>query len=91
VELKTRTVPNQIAEHAADFIAAIKEGRRPKADIEEAYRSAALVHLGNTAVQLGRSLKFDPATNRAVGDAEADRLLDGSYRDGHWAVPQSPA
>lgn len=91
VELTTRTVPNQIAEHAADFIAAIKEGRRPKADIEEAYRSAALVHLGNTAVQLGRSLKFDPATNRAVGDAEADRLLDGSYRDGHWAVPKSLA
>ena len=90
VEIKPRTVPNPIAEHAADFLDAIRQGRRPNADIEEAYRSTALVHLGNTAVQLGRGLKFDQATNRTVGDAEADRLLDGTYRDGHWAVPKSP-
>jgi len=91
VEIKPRTVPNPIAEHAADFVDAIRQGRRPKADIEEASRSTALVHLGNTALQLRRSLTFDPATNRTVGDAEADRLLDGTYRDGHWAVPQKSA
>ncbi len=91
VAVKPRTVPNPIAEHAADFVDAIRQGRRPKADIEEAYRSTALVHLGNTAVRLRRSLTFDPATNRTVGDAEADRLLDGTYRDGHWAVPRQSA
>ena len=91
VEVKSSSVPNAIVEHAADFVDAIKRGRRPNADIEEGFRSAALVHLGNTAVRLGRSLKLDPLTHRAVGDNEADRLLDGTYRDNHWAIPQGSA
>lgn len=91
VEVKTSSVPNAIAEHAADFVDAIKQGRRPNADIEEGFWSAALVHLGNTAVRLGRSLKIDPVTHRTVGDAEANRLLDGTYRDSHWAIPPGAA
>jgi hypothetical protein len=75
--------------HHADFVDAIKNGRRPNADIEEGFRSVALVHLGNLAVRLGRSLKFDPQTEQMVGDQEANALLGRTYREGHWAVPST--
>ena len=39
-----------------------------------------LCHLGNIAYRVGRSVKFDGATERFVGDAEADKLLGRTYR-----------
>jgi predicted dehydrogenase len=77
--------------HQADFVAAIRGGTRPVADMEEAYRTVALVHLGNLAVELGRSLQLEAGGDRVVGDDEATRLLGGTYRDGHWAAPRSPS
>lgn len=74
--------------HQADFLDAIRTGRRPAADIEEAHRSVALVHLGNASVRLGRSLAIDPAGETVVGDDEAASLLRRAYRQGgHWAIP----
>ncbi|MFM7208089.1 MAG: Gfo/Idh/MocA family protein [Planctomycetaceae bacterium] len=75
--------------HQADFVAAIRSGTRPAADIEEAYRTVALVHLGNLAVRLGRSLRLDPGGEQVVGDDEATRMLGRTYRDGHWAAPRA--
>jgi hypothetical protein len=77
--------------HQADFVAAIRGGTRPAADIEEAYRSVAIVHLGNLAVRLGRSLRLDPGGDLVVGDDEATKLLGRPYRDAHWAVPRDTA
>jgi predicted dehydrogenase len=75
--------------HTEDFLDAIRTGRRPRADIEEAHRSVALVHLANLAVRLGRSLEFDPVQERIVGDREANALLGRTYRvGGHWAIPR---
>jgi len=87
VEFTPRAEPLVAGSHQADFIAAIRESRRPRADIEEAVRSVALVHLGNIAVRLQRSLQFDPATGRITSDDEANELLARTYRPGHWAVP----
>lgn len=79
------TAPN----HYLDFIDAVKTGRRPNADIEIGHASVAPIHLGNIAVRLGRSLEFDPKTERVVGDAEANELLGRRYRAGsHWATPK---
>ena len=90
VEVKPPADAPPMPSHQADFVAAIRGGTRPKADIEEAYRTVALVHLGNLAVELGRSLQLDPGGDRVVGDDEATRLLGRTYRDGHWAAPRSP-
>ncbi|MBN1442270.1 MAG: Gfo/Idh/MocA family oxidoreductase [Planctomycetes bacterium] len=76
------------AAHHADFLDAIRTGRRPHADIEEGHLSAALVHLGNIATRLGRTLRFDPAAERFTGDGEADAMLAREYRPDHWAVPK---
>ena len=88
VEAKPKEPLKLVGGHQADFVDAIKTGRRPSADIEEGHRSVALVHLGNIAVRLGRSLQLDTKTEQIVGDYEANRLLGRVYRQGgHWAIP----
>ena len=74
--------------HYDNFLACLRDGGRPHADIEEGHRSAALVHLGNLACRLGRTLRFDPAAEQILDDAEARAGLRRNYRDGHWAVPE---
>ncbi|WP_165072431.1 Gfo/Idh/MocA family protein [Paludisphaera rhizosphaerae] len=78
----------KVPDHQLDFVSAIREGRAPAADIETGHRSTSLCHLGNIAARVGRTIQFDPATERIKGDDEADRLLGRSYRQGHWAVPR---
>jgi predicted dehydrogenase len=46
---------------------------------EDAYQSCAHCHLGNTAFRLGRSLSFDPATER-YHDDDANQYLTREYR-----------
>ena len=74
--------------HQRNFIECIRSGERPVADIEIGHRSAVLCHLGNIACRMGRSLTFDPASERIVGDEEANGLVRRKYREGHWAVPK---
>ena len=50
------------------------------APLEEGHLSTSLCHLGNIAYRVGRSVKFDGATERFVGDSEADALLARTYR-----------
>jgi len=88
IEAKPKSPPKVLG-HQQDFLDAIKTGRKPNADIEIAHRTVTLVHLGNIACRLGRSLKFDPKTEQIVGDEEASRLLARRYRKGgHWAIPK---
>ena len=84
------TEPVQLAgNHQEDFLAAIRDGRRPRADIAVGHDSVALVHLANIATRLGRSLQVDVAAEAIVGDEEATRLLSRNYREGgHWAIPK---
>ena len=60
------------------------------APVEEGHISCTLLHLGNAAYRLGRTLTFDPATETVVGDEEANRLLrdgDRGYRK-PYVVPE---
>jgi predicted dehydrogenase len=74
--------------HQRDFADAVRSGTKPSAEIAIGHVSATLCHLGNIAARLGRSLRFDPATEQIVGDEEAAGLARRTYRDGHWAVPR---
>jgi hypothetical protein len=55
------------------------------APIEHGHLSAALVHLANASYRLGRTLNFDPETERVIADEEANRLLRGDDRG--WRAP----
>jgi predicted dehydrogenase len=70
------------ADHYQNFIDCVKSRRSQDihSPIEEAHISTTLVHLANASYRLGRTLKFDPATESVVGDDEANRMLRGSYR-----------
>lgn len=69
-----------------DFLAAIASRGRPVADIEQGYISTASCIMANLALQLGRTLTWDPTAGRVVGDDEANRLLTRPYRS-PWAHP----
>ncbi len=53
----------------------------------EGHLSCAHCHLGNIAYQLGRSLEFDPKTERFVNDDEANAMVSRDYRK-EFEVPQ---
>jgi predicted dehydrogenase len=67
-------------DHFANFIDCVRSRKKEdlNAPIEEGHISAALVHLANVSFRLGRSLRFDAATEQVIDDDEANRLL----RDG---------
>jgi predicted dehydrogenase len=72
--------------HMADFLAAIDEGRRPVADIEDGHISTASCILANLSMQTGRALVYDPVRRVIVGDPEATALLQRPYR-APWVHP----
>jgi predicted dehydrogenase len=72
-----------------NWLDCIRDGGTPNASIEIAHRTASAAHLGNIALRLGRSLKFDPASETIAGDSEATAMLGRKYRaDGHWGIPK---
>jgi predicted dehydrogenase len=68
--------------HFENFIEGIRSRKSAdlRAPIEGGHLSTTLCHLGNIAYRVGRSVKFDPATERFVGDDEANKLLGRKYR-----------
>lgn len=77
-----------IRRHMQDFLAAIDARKNPVADIEEGYISASCCILGNLAMKTGRTLDWDPVTNRVRNDDEANRLLRRPYRK-PWIHPEA--
>ena len=74
--------------HHVNFLDCIRSGERPNADIEIGHLSATLCHLGNIATRVGRTLRFDPASEQIASDPEANALVTREYRD-HWGVPKN--
>jgi len=72
--------------HMKDLLAAITSRSKPVADIEQGYISTTACILANMSLKLGRSLTWDHATGRIVGDEEANRLLQRPYRT-PWVHP----
>lgn len=77
-----------MGDHYADFINAVRQPDPAvfNTSIQEGFYSCALIHLGNIAYRLGRSLVFDPATMRFPHDSEANAMLRREYR-APYAVP----
>ncbi|MHC4357046.1 MAG: Gfo/Idh/MocA family protein, partial [Planctomycetota bacterium] len=44
------------------------------------HRSASICHLGNIAMLTGRKLRWDPAQEDFVNDAQANRMLSRPMR-----------
>jgi hypothetical protein len=72
--------------HVKDFLAARETRSRPVADVEEGHISTACCILANLAQDLGRPVRYDPATRTVVGDPEATKRLIRDYRS-PWTHP----
>jgi len=68
--------------HFANFVNAIRDGEKLNAPIEEANPSVTMLHLGNIAQRVGRSLRCDPSNGRILDDPEAMKLWGREYAPG---------
>jgi len=68
--------------HYANFIYALRKNdpQSLTCPIEAGDMSSALPPLANISYRLDRRLTFDPATEKIVSDAEADKMLTRDYR-----------
>jgi len=71
-----------LANHYKNFIDTIKANDPSilNGKIEEGVYSCMVMHLGNIAYRLGRSLEFDPVKMKFKNDKEADALMTREYR-----------
>ncbi len=70
--------------HIANFIKAVRSRKAGdlNADVEVGHCSAALCHMANIAMRVGRRLRFDATREQFIDDAEANTYLSKQYRKG---------
>lgn len=73
--------------HQVNFIEAVKGRKDPVVPVEIGHSSCTVCTLGNIACELKRTIKWDPATETFVDDADgaASKYLHYEYRSG-WSL-----
>jgi hypothetical protein len=73
---------SESAPHFKNWIDAIRSRKHEdlNAEVEQGHLSNTVCHLAKISCKLGRSVHFDPQTERFVKDPEADRFLRREYR-----------
>ena len=66
--------------HSGNFLDCVRTRRRPICDIETAHRSVSAVLLGGIALELHRSLKWNPQKEQFTDDDKANRMLSAAFR-----------
>jgi hypothetical protein len=82
-------VPRVVAEspgHHREWLDGIRTRRQPSCHVGYHYRIDMAITLSLLSLKLGRSITFDPATERIVGDDEAARQAVPVYRE-PWVFP----
>jgi hypothetical protein len=67
--------------HVRDFLNCVKSRKQPRANSLAACQTHIACHAAYIAFQLGRKLKFDPATDSFIGDDEANRMRSRAMRE----------
>ena len=68
--------------HLSNFIDCVRSGRWQdlNADILEGHMSTTIMHLGNIAYRTGRTLTFNPRSEKFINDDDANSYLTRKYR-----------
>lgn len=69
-----------------DFLDAVKSRQQPMYDAEAGHRVNSLSHLALAAIELGRPLKWNPATEQVIGDAAANDFLKPKPLRAPWKL-----
>ena len=73
--------------HEVEWLECIRSRRQPSCSVFYHVRIDVPIVLSLLSLKLGRSIRFDPKTERIVGDAEAARLAIPEYR-APWKFPR---
>jgi predicted dehydrogenase len=76
----------QSSNHWKNFIDCVKSRQPTIAPVQTAHHSAIPGHLGLISMWTGRTLKWDVARERILGDPEATKLMSRAYR-APWKFP----
>jgi predicted dehydrogenase len=69
--------------HIGNFLSAIRGSAKLTSEIEEAYKSTLLCHLGNIAQRTGHALRCDPKNGHILEDKQAQALWTREYAKGY--------
>jgi predicted dehydrogenase len=69
--------------HKANFFRCIREGGLPVSDVFTHVQAMATCHLSAIAARLGRSIKWDPKSEKIVGDEQAAAFFARKQRAGY--------
>jgi len=75
---KLDAIPDE--EPMIGFGEAVKTRKQPGGHPEAAHRTICIMHLTNVAIRTGRTIVFDPIKEVAIGDEEANRLINQPMR-----------
>jgi hypothetical protein len=67
--------------HRRNFLDCVKTRKEPITPIEVGHRSITVAHLGNIAMLLGRTIRWDPVREQILGDPGASRMLSKPMRE----------
>jgi predicted dehydrogenase len=81
VEYTDEGTRDYYANHVRNFLDCVRSREEPIEPVEVGHRTASLCHLGNIALQLNRTLKWDPEKERFPDDEEANQMLSRPARD----------
>ncbi len=87
-EIKTVTqqeAAESTTRHVRDFLDCVKSRKPPRANALAAAQTHIACHAAYIAFQLGRKVRFDPATDTFLGDEQANRMRSRAMRE-PWRV-----
>jgi len=79
----TKEGPGENVFHLRNFFLCVKSRKRPNADVEIGHRSNTVCHLVNICRDVGRNLRWNPKTEKFIGDDEANGMLSRPRRKGY--------
>jgi len=72
--------------HEREWLDCIKSRQQPSCNVNYHYKVDLAITLANLSYRLGRSVRFDPATEKIVGDGQATKMARPAYRK-PWKFP----
>jgi hypothetical protein len=72
--------------HEREWLDCIKSRKQPSCNVNYHYKVDLALTLANLSYRLGRSVRFDPQTEKIIGDEQAAKLARPVYR-APWKFP----
>jgi predicted dehydrogenase len=85
METPPKSIPSSPG-HELEWVECIKTRKQPSCNPEYHIKVDVPIALSVLSMQIGRSIKFDPVTEKIVGDVEATKLATPVYR-APWKLP----